>query len=294
MKLKDYLNPDRQIQLMSFPYHFGLISNFFKLDVYQALVEQFKQWIANAQPLGKIGDHNDLFYKAFCTTPSLKSMFEWPQNIFLSDQLQNYLCGFFSEKHHANQYIILGAHQHKPPSETSWKHTDFNIVSFRKNNKRDSGYLDLWQPTDCIYTDDTEDKQKNTVKVCRYIACIYYLNNPEWKIENGGETGIYSGYMNDIPLIAKVPPINNSLFFFEINPLSFHSAQGTREERNSLIWWYHTSPAYQYFRHQKLISYKEKYFNAEHFEYWCNKEKIRWQITQDPSFEKFEKIYENA
>ncbi len=292
MKLDDYLNPNKHIRLMSFPYNFGLIYDFFKPEIYAKLVEHFKQWMVNSGPLGKIGDHQDLFYKAFCATPSLGSMLEWPQNILISEALQQYLCGFFSPELHANQYIILGAHQHKPPSETSWKHTDFNIVSFLKNKQRYPGYLDLWEPTDCRYTDDTADQQIKTVKVCRYIACIYYLNNPDWQMENGGETGIYSGYAHDIPSYAKVAPINNSLFFFEINPLSFHAAQGTTQERNSLIWWYHTSPAYQYFKHQALVAYKEKHFNSEQFEYWSSREKQRWSIVEDPMYDKFEKMYE--
>lgn len=294
MKLSDYLNPEKQIHLTSFPYNFGFIYDFFKPDIYQALVERFNLWIQDGKPLGTIGDHQGLYYPALCATPALDSMLEWPQNVFVSQALQQYLCGFFSTHHqeYVNQYMILGAHQHNPPTETSWKHTDFNIVSFLPNKERHQGCLDLWQPTDCQYTNDTLNDQPDCVKVCRYVACIYYLNNDNWAVGDGGETGIYSAFSPDTPLFAKIAPRNNSLLFFEINPLSFHSAQEANKQRNSLIWWYHASPAYQFFKNQALVSYKRQNIDNNAFEYWSSPEKPRWPINNDPLFAKFERMYE--
>lgn len=293
MELEQYLNPHKRINLMSYPYPFGVIHDFFKPEMYQQLVDAFQLWIPDAEPLGKIGDHDELYYGALCYTPSIQSLLQGPQSLLISKELQNYICQFFSSDKEsvANEYVILGAHQHTPPTETSWKHTDFNIVSFAKNKTAAPGYLNAWEPSDCNYTEDTRDAQPETVKVCRYIACIYYLNNQEWSVKNGGETGIYSGYSDDLPLVGKVAPRNNTLFFFEINPLSYHCAQGTNHERNTFIWWYHASPAYQFFKNQRLLAYKKQHFGENSFEWWGKPDKIRWSVQQDPFYKKFGERY---
>ena len=159
MELEQYLNPHKRINLMSYPYPFGVIHDFFKPEMYQQLVDAFQLWIPDAEPLGKIGDHDELYYGALCYTPSIQSLLQGPQSLLISKELQNYICQFFSSDKEsvANEYVILGAHQHTPPTETSWKHTDFNIVSFAKNKTAAPGYLNAWEPSDCNYTEDTRD-----------------------------------------------------------------------------------------------------------------------------------------
>lgn len=288
MNLQNYLNSDKQINLMSSPYRFGVIYNFFKPDIYEQLTVAYRKWMENARPLGAVGEH-DLYYGALCATPSEQDMLSGVQQVLISKQLQAYLCGFFlppSQAHHVNQFIILGAHQHNPPTETSWVHADFNIVSFVEKKVANENCLMMWEPTDCNYTEDSLNDQPNTVKVARYIACIYYLDNAPWQLGDGGETGIYNGFEKDLPLAGKIAPINNCLFFFEITPFSFHCAQGCTRQRNSLIWWYHTSPAYQYFKNKDLIEFKRNFIeNAEDFEWWTKPEKDKWAIELDPLYE---------
>ena len=88
-----------------------------------------------------------------------------------------------------------------------------------------------------------------------------------------------------MPLVGKIAPVNNSLFFFEITPFSFHCAQGCQKKRNSLIWWYHAPPAYQFFKNKSLIDFKRTFLNTtEDFEWWTKPETEKWRIELDPLY----------
>ncbi|MDA1051014.1 MAG: hypothetical protein O3C40_11115 [Planctomycetota bacterium] len=71
----------------------------------------------------------------------------------------------------------------------------------------------------------------------------------------GGETGIYCD--RAATLLDKVPPRNNSLFAFAIQPFSYHAYLGAAAmQRNSIIWWYHAPSSYLRRRYAPLFEKK--------------------------------------
>ena len=89
---------------------------------------------------------------------------------------------------------------------------------------------------------------------------------------DGGETGLYSAYQNELPLISRVPPLNNSLLFFEVTPLSYHSFLAANTTRNCFVWWYHTDIKYAFKRNALSVAYRQCYIDDNSFEWWENTE----------------------
>jgi hypothetical protein len=287
MQLSDIISDNHQVRLMSYPYNYAIIENFFNAAIYQEFVEQFNALISDARILGQVGDHTEHYYNAYTKTPPIEAMSTDPMRYLVSKELQTYLCGFFGSK--VNDTIAFALHSHPPPSKAGWKHTDFNVVRFNTTTgKIDDASLRMWVNGSSDYADDTAEKEEpNTTRFVRHMACIYYLNNPDWSPNHGGETGIFSAYEKDIPLVAKVPPINNSLFFFEATPYSYHAFVGSQVIRNSFIWWYHTSPAYALKKNQEGVKNKPQPLVGDGFEYWTAPDKSKWSVRNDPEYHRY-------
>ncbi|MBB5913893.1 hypothetical protein BJY24_002760 [Nocardia transvalensis] len=75
----------------------------------------------------------------------------------------------------------------------------------------------------------------------RAVAVLFYLNNPEWRPGDGGETGLFSDLGDGAPAPAlSVPPLNNSMVVFECTPRSWHTFLGANSAaRNSVVMWLH-------------------------------------------------------
>ena len=147
---------------------------------------------------------------------------------------------------------MIGMHRHMPPSKPGWAHTDFAIVSFPNIAPNYAGQRVYFHNCGCNYSDDSRDRQPNTIKTARAVACLYYCANRDWLPGMGGETGIF--LPDGKTLVASVPPRNNLLFAFEISPLSFHAYLGSQAmQRSSYIWWYHASPGYLAKRHSGAV-----------------------------------------
>ena len=73
------------------------------------------------------------------------------------------------------------------------------------------------------------------------MSLLFYLANPDWQPGDGGETGLFA----DIATAHRgattaVPPINNSLVFFECTPRTWHAFISNRgKPRNSVVMWLH-------------------------------------------------------
>lgn len=72
----------------------------------------------------------------------------------------------------------------------------------------------------------------------RAVGFIYYFNNQEWRMGNGGETALF---MSDgETLSSKINPHNNRLFIFEISPHSFHAfCRNSASDRNAIIGFFY-------------------------------------------------------
>jgi hypothetical protein len=242
-----------QFTLSSFPFNHMTVVNAFKNDLAIALSNDFEKLIQRGKPIGKVGELAEVEYSAIGYTPTL---FEFSNSLFsslASLELKNAIAEYFGAV--LDENITMGLHRHESPSKPGWKHSDFTIVSF-PNVPPNLGAQRIYTG-DCgvDYADDSRDRQPNTIKSARAIACIYYIANADWKDGMGGETGLYS--RDGSQLVTKVAPKNNSLLIFEVSPTSYHCYLGSNAMcRSSVIWWYHASPAYLYKKHEGSVQFR--------------------------------------
>lgn len=229
---------NKQIVIEEKPFRHVVIDNFFKKDFYDALCAAFKKVL-----LGGLSETRrlDIFsrfdrYDAYSYSINPKS--GYPLNFFYTKEWHDYIAGIFGVS--ASRDVTGGFHHHLVNSEDGFIHEDFNLVSFVED-RLENGINPFYNQ--CVYTDDSPDKQPHTFKRMRAVALIYYLlDDPNWKDGDGGETGLY-GSRDKNSLISKVAPINNRLFAFEISPYSFHGfLKNKKSRRNSIIQWLHQEP----------------------------------------------------
>ncbi len=272
-----------KIHAMSYPYNHVVLRHVFNKETYLHLRDLVQKYKNKGQRIGQVGHEERHFYQARNYSPTATELQEMKCSILISKSLRNFIIGFFDTI--VNDYIAVGIHTHKSGSPSGWAHSDLNIVSFKKDLAAfDETSLKLWERGSCSYADDSAYNQPHTIKTARHIACIYYVDNQPWQLGDGGETAIYSEYENDIPIFSKIPPLNNTMLIFEINPVSSHGFLQTKKERNSIIWWYHTSPAYVCKRNQRLSQFKKQYMNGSFFDVWTGPEVLKWSIKSDPEY----------
>jgi Rps23 Pro-64 3,4-dihydroxylase Tpa1-like proline 4-hydroxylase len=81
----------------------------------------------------------------------------------------------------------------------------------------------------------------------RRIAYILYLVPKDWKEEDGGTLDLFGVDEHNEPnsIVASYTPAWNSLFFFEVNPVSYHQVAevlSADKERLSISGWFHGPP----------------------------------------------------
>jgi hypothetical protein len=161
----------------------------------------------------------------------------------------------------ATGHVIAGIHHHRIGSANGAPHNDTNPVWF--NGDPQPPNLEFAKHDYVEYTSGKAVREDaDPRRVMRGVALMYYLANPPWSPGDGGETGLYRSRRDDSDKpVARIPPINNSLFAFECTPRSWHGFISNRRlERNTVIMWLHRS-------------YEEaaELFGEDNFEYFGGK-----------------------
>ncbi len=133
-----------------------------------------------------------------------------------------------------------GFHHHAIGSASGTVHNDLNPGWFIGTASPDG--INLSNNRRCNYhTGKTMEALGAARETVRGTAMIFYLNNPEWRVGDGGETGLYRGSRLPVETpCRRVPPINNSMLLFECTPYSYHAFLSNRHApRNSVIMWTH-------------------------------------------------------
>ncbi|GAA1943586.1 2OG-Fe(II) oxygenase [Nocardioides hwasunensis] len=161
-----------------------------------------------------------------------------PLGIFVSRPWHDLVAGLFGVR--ATGDVTAGLHHHPPGGRAGWPHNDLNPGWFGGG----------WPEDDEIRHEGVDDidyqlgptrpgsEGRETV---RGVSVLFYLDNPDWRPGDGGETGIYpSSDAVQRGTGIGVPPVNNSLVMFESTPFTWHGYAGhSRHERNSVVMWVH-------------------------------------------------------
>lgn len=136
----------------------------------------------------------------------------------------------------AETLIDAAIHDHPAGSRAGWAHNDFNPGRFAGAPISDVAFNgDQGVEYRVRAGADTAGASM------RKVAGLFYLGNPDWSPEHGGETGLYWNGGASARLVKVVPPINNSLLLFECSPHSYHGFLGARRQRRSIVFWLHCS-----------------------------------------------------
>lgn len=209
-------------------------ANVFVPDFYRALHEQFAR-IERDQP--EVFQRNMKGYDASGT--SVKNFADGPLGVFVSREWHD-LIARVAGVPSATGDVNAALHHHDAGGASGWPHNDLNPSWFAgpapgPNEVRVEG-------TDGVGVVTGEAPPGVPVReVVRAVSLLFYLGNPDWEPGDGGETGLFAdvasaGYGPG----AAIPPINNSLVFFECTPRSWHSFISNRTKpRNSVVMWLH-------------------------------------------------------
>lgn len=134
----------------------------------------------------------------------------------------------------AEPLIDAAIHDHPAGSRAGWAHNDFNPGRFASVPVGDVVFSGSQGVEYRVRADgDTAGASM------RKVAGLFYLGNPDWLPEHGGETGLYWNGGAAARLAKAVPPINNSVLLFECSPHSFHGFLGGQRQRRSIVFWLH-------------------------------------------------------
>ncbi|MDZ4852087.1 MAG: 2OG-Fe(II) oxygenase family protein [Pirellulaceae bacterium] len=251
--MQSLLRQNAAVRITSFPYNYVVIENAFDDHVAWGLSALVNDRIQQGREIGKVGEVGALVYEAINFTPTIKDALTTPLAAIASVELKRFIAGIFNIE--LDENLMIGMHRHEPPSKAGWAHTDYAIVSFPNIPPNVFGQRMYFDGCGCNYSDDSRDRQPNTIKTTRAIACLYYIANEEWQPGMGGETGVYRP--DGKTLSTTIPPKNNSLFVFEISPISYHAYLGSATmRRSSIIWWYHAEPVYMHRRHADAVGFR--------------------------------------
>lgn len=163
---------------------------------------------------------------------------EGPLQLFTSRAWHDLLAGLMGVR--ATGEITGGLHYHAPGSADGRIHNDLNPGWFLDQEvPRDTVALSDWRRWS--YFDGSSGRERLSVlERIRAVTMIFYLENPPWRLGDGGMTGLYSSARQavDRPNLA-VPPVNNSILVFECGARSYHSFIRNHNPRRSVIFWLH-------------------------------------------------------
>lgn len=136
--------------------------------------------------------------------------------------------------------VSASLHRHRPGGNAGWPHNDLNPGWFAGPAPNDTETRR--EGTDGVdYRTGKRPDGVDARETVRAVAVLFYLANPPWEPEDGGETGLFAslaaGQRGDG---LRVPPLNNSMVMFECTPFSWHGYAGSsRNERNCVAMWLH-------------------------------------------------------
>lgn len=258
------------IERFDLPFKHIVIDNLFDNATYNEMCRVFPIFISRTVPYkDQPGATSD--YEGYILGLSLNDL-SGGYGLFASKHLQNFIEKEFDIE--TTKFVSPSAHFHKPPSKDGFIHRDYNIVSFKDEDK------EFVTTGGAFYTDDTIANPDST-KVLRSIALLYYLNNDDHMYCSGGGTAIYSSYQGGH--IKTIEPKNNRLFIFEMTDNSYHGFVGANFARSCVVSWFHSGPAYMIKRHWD--KYKQ---NDNLIERWSYQDTANhWQIENDPDYSKY-------
>ena len=136
--------------------------------------------------------------------------------------------------------VNAGVHHHDPGSASGWPHNDLN-PSFFAGPPPQPDEIRLENSGGVIVITGEHPPGVKVREVIRGVSVLFYLGNPDWEPGDGGETGLFADVATAGrgPAVA-VPPINNSMVFFECTPRSWHGYISNRSKpRNAVVMWLH-------------------------------------------------------
>jgi hypothetical protein len=135
-------------------------------------------------------------------------------------------------------------HSHPINSNNGMIHSDYSSAWFDESVEQFDSELLYPDHSRCEYfTGKIKVNDAFPKEYVRAASMIYYLCNDGWQEGEGGDTGLFEVARPGARRQAElVPPLNNSLLFFEINPHSYHSfITNSVRPRNSLILFLHST-----------------------------------------------------
>lgn len=220
-----------------FPYPHAVATDVFKEEFYCALETQIKGILErNFVNSTEIHAHKFAHYDAYAyaVPPDVTG----PLTLFTSAEWHNMLVDIAGVRACGRVNVTL--HHHEIGSANGRVHNDLNPGWFY-DYLTDGGII-LPSHNICDYRHGfgagVPSRKREFV---RSAALLFYVCNSEWHRGDGGETGLYSSHSDPVDRpIATVPPLNNSLLFFECTPYSYHSfLSNTRASRNVIVMWLH-------------------------------------------------------
>jgi hypothetical protein len=188
------------------PYPHVIARKVFEPGVYAEIVQAFEEYSATDGVLRYTEDHDFVGGPLTAAAPE-------PLHVFLSDEWQQVFARVFHQD--LIPHISAGIHRHRPGSRSGFVHNDIKV-----------------------------ETSADGVECVRAIAVLFYLNSPQWRLGDGGSTGIYRHWSDpvDAPL-SVVTPLDNSLFAFACSPFSYHSFLSNRLSRDSIVLFLYRSLA---------------------------------------------------
>jgi hypothetical protein len=218
-------------RLRPFPHVYA--KDVFRPDVYRELHEEFCR-IEREHP--ELFARNMPGYDASGT--NISKFRDGPLGVFVSRDWHDLIAAAAGVR--ATGDINAALHHHEPGSESGWPHNDLNPGWFAGDPPRPDE-VRLEYTNGVALQDGARPPGITARESIRAVSLLFYLGNPDWKPGDGGETGLFS----DVATAgrgptAAVPPINNSMVFFECLPRTWHAFLSNRvKPRNSVVMWLH-------------------------------------------------------
>ena len=274
LKQHPYISSNISLEIYDHPFPHIIINDMFASDIYDMICSNFEDMISRTKPYkdlpGAVHGYSAHIYGL------KRSDCKYGYDFFVDNVWKNFNMMTFGIL--LNKYIAVSAHWHQAPAEPGFIHNDFNICSVMEDGEKDYTLTG-----NCYYSDDTDQRNPEAVKMVRSIAGLYYFNNNPQK-ENDGGTSIYTNY-KFFSKVKGVPAKNNSMFLFAVQPNSYHGFSGASFNRSAIVQWFHSSPAYITHKYKDMMYKKHKKYGSA-FERWQPKEAI-WDIRKDPEYKKY-------
>lgn len=282
MELNTLLNPLRRVAVWSYPTRYVIVEDAFRPEVYDLLCARHEQLRGKPTRSGPVGGP-----RAGSTLEGLAidggDLSRYPLSIIGSSVLQAYLAGFTGLA--PNDHVMAGIQRRPPATRREPVHTEWSIVSMPRRGGDTKpavpGQLQSWQEG-CVYGDDSADRQPNTVKMGRAMACVMFLDNGRWSAGDGGEITVESPFEEGSPAVSRFAPIDNTILAFETGPLSDRSIEPSTRPFHSYVWWYHASMPYLEARHGREQRFRTDTLQRPAMDWWTPSGGPRWSGSAFP------------